>query len=125
MMPQTLQPYILYENHNSLGHNGSTRLHNYIKRHYNWRKLWQHCNKYIRSCSECHQVTLKEPHYVDLHLPLPQFLMFFITMDLLGPYQETENGDQYALTTICMLTCLHYIYYRASLARCEHLMVDH
>ena len=24
MVPQNLQPYILYENHNTLGHNGST-----------------------------------------------------------------------------------------------------
>ena len=25
-------------------------------------------------------------------------------MDLVGPYGETENGNQYALTVICMLT---------------------
>ena len=30
--------------------------------------------------------------------------MAFISMDLLGPYSEMENGNQYALTVICMLT---------------------
>ena len=30
--------------------------------------------------------------------------MSFISMDLLGPYSEMENGIQYALTIICMLT---------------------
>ena len=25
-------------------------------------------------------------------------------MDLLGPYNENENGNQYALTVICLLT---------------------
>ena len=65
MVPQTLQPYILYESHNALGNNGSTRLYNAIKTHCYWKKLWQHCNKYVRSCPECQQVMVKEPHYVD------------------------------------------------------------
>ena len=34
MVPNTLQPYILYECHNALGHNGSTRLYHSIRRHY-------------------------------------------------------------------------------------------
>ena len=75
MVLQTLQPFILYESHSKLGHNGSTRLYNFIKRHYYWRKLHQQCNKYIRSCPECPQVTLKEPLYVNLHLPILQFAM--------------------------------------------------
>ena len=68
------------------------------------KKLHQHCNKYIRSCPECQQVTLKEPQYVDLHLHTPQFPMSFISMDLLGTYHETENGNQCALTVICRPT---------------------
>ena len=32
--------------------------------------------------------------------------MSFISMDLVGPYRETENGSQYALMVICMLTKL-------------------
>ena len=53
MVPHNLQPYTLHEIHNVLGHNGSTRLHNFIERHYYWKKLHQHCNKYARICSEC------------------------------------------------------------------------
>ena len=30
--------------------------------------------------------------------------MSFISMDLVGPYRETGNGNQYTLTVICMLT---------------------
>ena len=30
--------------------------------------------------------------------------MFFISMDLLGPYHKTENGNQYTLTVICSWT---------------------
>ena len=33
--------------------------------------------------------------------------MSFISMDLVGPYRETENGKQYALTVICNADQLH------------------
>ena len=39
-----------------------------------------------------------------LHLPIPQFPMSAISMDLLGPYGEKEKGNQYAITVIYMLT---------------------
>ena len=72
MVPNTLQPYILYESHNALGHTGSTRLYTSIRKHYYWKKLYQHCNKYIQPCPECQPVTLKEPQYINLHLHTPQ-----------------------------------------------------
>ena len=56
----TLQPYILYESHNVLGHNGSNRLFNFIRRHHYWKKLGQKCNKYVQSCPECQQDTFKK-----------------------------------------------------------------
>ena len=46
----------------------------------------------------------KIPQYINLPLQIPQFPMSFISMDLLGPYHETEKENQYALTVICMLT---------------------
>ena len=104
MVPNTLQPYILYESHNALGYNGSTRLYHFIRRHYYWKKLCQDCNKYVHLHPECQQVTLKAPQYINLHLPIPQFPMSFISMDLLGAYHETEQGNQYAMIVICMLT---------------------
>ena len=79
MVPQMLQPDILYEN-----------MYNFIKRNYYWRKLHQPCNKFVRSCPECQQVTLKEPSHVELHPPIPQFPMSFISMDILGQYHVTK-----------------------------------
>ena len=52
---------------------------------------------------ECQQVSLKEPCYVDSNLCIPKLPMPFIAMVLLGEYPETENGNCYALTIICML----------------------
>ena len=100
MVPNTLQ----YECFNRLGHNGSTRLYHFISKKLLLEKLHQNCNKYVNSCTECQQVTLKEPQYINLHLPIPTFTMSFISMDLVGPYRETVNSNQYALRVICMLT---------------------
>ena len=58
MVPCKMQPYILYESHNALGHISFTWLYKFIKRFYYWKKLCQDCNKYIRSCTDCQQVTL-------------------------------------------------------------------
>ena len=94
----------MYESHNALGHNRPTRLYNFIKRFYCLKNLLQDCNKYVRSCTECQQVTLEETWYANLHLPILQFPMPFISINLLGPCSEMEYGNQYVLTVICMLT---------------------
>ena len=59
MVPNALQPYNLYESHNALGYNGSTSLYHFIRRHYIWKKLCQHGNKYVCSCPVYQQVMLK------------------------------------------------------------------
>ena len=104
MVPNTVQPYILYECHNALGHNGSTRLYNFIRRHYYWKKLCQHCNKYMLVCRMLTSNFKKSPSISTCIYLIPQIPMSFINMDLVGPYRETENGNQYALTVIYMLT---------------------
>ena len=93
MVTQKLQPSIIYKCHNALGHNGSTRQTSLLKDFYYWKKLHQDCSKYVRSCAECQQVTLKEPQYIHLKLPNLQFTMAFISVDLLGPYSKMESGN--------------------------------
>ena len=41
---------------------------------------------------------------INLHGPIHKFPMSFISMDLAGPYRETEKRNQYDLTVIFMLT---------------------
>ena len=54
--------------HDLMGHNGTTQLYVYIRRLYFWQKLKQDCTKYMHQCTECQQVPLKEPSYVDSNL---------------------------------------------------------
>ena len=63
----------------------------------------------MRYCAQHQQVTVKEPQYINLHLPLPQFPRAFISMDLLGSYSQTESGYQYAQTITCMLINYDFI----------------
>ena len=37
ILPKTLQKYVLYQSHTSLGHNCKTRLHQFLKRQYYWK----------------------------------------------------------------------------------------
>ena len=98
MVPNTLQPYILYECHNTLGHIGSTRLYHLIERNYYWKSYVKIAITMYVPAQNINMVTLKEPQYINFHLPIPNFPMSFISMDFVGPYRETENGNQCALT---------------------------
>ena len=91
----------LYQSHNALGHNDSTRLYNFTKGHNYWRKWHQHCYKYVRSCPDIQQMALKGSYYVDLHHLTPSFPMSFISMDIFGLYHETDNVNQYTLSYAC------------------------
>ena len=64
--------------------------------------------QYVCLCPECQKVTIKEPQYINLQLPIPQFSMSVISMDLFTAHRETEKGNQYALTIICM--SINYVF---------------
>ena len=102
---QKIKSYILYKYHNAIGHKGSTRLYIVIKKNVitgrNFARIITCMWGLVQSVSE---LLSKNPWYINLHLPIPQFPMAFIGMDLLYPYSEMESGNQYALIIICMLT---------------------
>ena len=102
-----MQPYILYESHNALGHNGSTRLYHFIRMHYYCKKLHQHCNKYVCSCTESQQVTLKEPQYINLHLSIPQFPMLFM-YGLVRSLSRNWKGKPVSFN--CHIHVTHYVF---------------
>ena len=74
--------------HDLLGHNGTTRLYNYIKQFYFWQELKQDCENHVYKCKDCQQVSLKNQHYVDSNLRVPNMPMACIAMNLLGEYSE-------------------------------------
>ena len=87
IIPETIQIYMHYEilfYHIILGYNGTTRLHQFLKRQYYWKGLKTSVQKYVRHCQKCQNTNLHTPNYVQLYLKIPQTLMDFISIDLTG-----------------------------------------
>ena len=49
-------------------------------------------------------MNLQKPHFIKLHKDIVQTPQDHISIDLLGPYSVTCQGNSYALTAVCSLT---------------------
>ena len=87
-----LQQLVLTMTHNLLGHNGTTRLYNYIRQFYFWQELKQDCANHTHKFKDCQQVSLKSQDYVDSNVRIPNVPMACIAIDLLGEYSEMTQG---------------------------------
>ena len=47
---------------------------------------------------------LQKPHFINLHQDIAQTPHDHISIDLLGPYNITSQGNSYTLTAVCNLT---------------------
>ena len=50
-------------------------------------------------------MNLQKTHFINLHQDIAQTSQDHISIDLLGPYNITSQGDSYTLTAVCNLTC--------------------
>ena len=104
VIPRDMASIILNLAHDQLGHNGSARTYMIVKRHYYWKGIKADCTRYVKSCDVCREHNIVAARYIKGHFEIPKAPMDFISMDLIGPFQNTPSGNQYALTVICMLT---------------------
>ena len=108
-VPQSLQGLIIHDNHDvpMAGHLGSNKTLQRIQMKYFWRGMQRDVEGWIRSCEKC-----------GLHNPLPQNkprsaqytgptdIKAFerISMDVMGPFPVTEEGNQYLFTITDLAT---------------------
>ena len=59
--------------------------------------------QYVKSCHKCKIMNLQKPHFINLHQDTVQTPQVYISIDLLGPYNVTSQGNSYALTIVCNL----------------------
>ena len=104
VVPQILIKYLLHASHSSLGHTEAIKLYHFIKRLYYFQGMRKKIYQYIRSCHKCQIMNLQKPHFINLHQDIAQTPQDHISIDLLGPYSVTSQGNSYALTTVCNLT---------------------
>ena len=104
VIPQILIKYLLYASHNSLHHTGVMKLYHFIKRLYFFQGMKKKIHQYVRSCHKCQIIYLQKAHFITLHQDIAQTPQNHISIDLLGPYNVTSQGNSYTLTTVCNLT---------------------
>ena len=49
-------------------------------------------------------MNLQKPNFIDLHQDIAQTPQDHVSIDLLGPYNVTSQGNSCALTVVCNLT---------------------
>ena len=108
VVPRELTKILLFEVHEALAHPGQLKMYMFIRRCYFWKNMRTDVNTFVRNCSACNKVCLKEPKYVDFTNVIPQFPMANIAIDLMGPFLPTTRGNERILTCMDLLT--HYIF---------------
>ena len=103
-LPVALVPLVLDQSHNLLGHNGTPRTYEFLRRMYFWAGMQKDITEYCRTCLKCQQMNVREESYPPLHLNIPSMPMHMIAMDLIGKLPRTTSGKVYALTLMDMLT---------------------
>ena len=83
------------------------KLYHFLKRLYYFQGLGKKIDQYVRLCHKCKIMDLQKPHFINLHQYIAQTPQDHISIDLLGPYNVTSQGNSYALTTVCNLTHYH------------------
>lgn len=98
---------VLKQYHNTPigGHLGINRLYKKIKAMYSWLNMKQTISEYVKSCSSC----LSNKHFIPVKTrsiitttPIQPFDV--VSIDTVGPFPLSVNGNRYALTMQCDFT---------------------
>ena len=103
-LPRRFVPLVLDQCHTLMGHNGTPRMYEYLKRMYFWPALHTDIKDYCRRCGPCNQWNRRVQHYPPLHLYIPSRPLQLVAMDLIGPFTKSVNGNCMVLTVMDMLT---------------------
>jgi hypothetical protein len=115
-IPRTLHgkrsiPEILIdEAHSVLGHFGSRRTTDYIRRCYWWPTMVGDTAKYCASCGICQTIKTsnQQPQGLLHVMPIPSRPWELVRMDFVGPFPESRGFD-YLWVIICRLTSMVHL----------------
>ena len=108
VVPRELTKILLFEVHEALAHPGKLKMYVFLRRCYFWKNMRTDVNVFVKNCSACNKVCLKEPKYMDFTNVIPRFPMANIAIDLMGPFLPTTRGNERILSCMDLLT--HYIF---------------
>jgi transposase InsO family protein len=104
VVPKLLTLGILKMMHDNHGHLGLDKTHDLIRERYFWQNSYRDVHQYISKCMECMQRKMKALRVPIQSMPLPNMPFQTVAMDLQGPFPETENGDRYILSLVCLFS---------------------
>nr|KAG5690281.1 hypothetical protein BaRGS_035030 [Batillaria attramentaria] len=94
-VPEILQEF--HDNYVSGGHLGMNKTYKKVLERYFWHGMKQEVEDYCRSCCVCQNMNAcrKKPA-APLHpIPVPKKKWSLVGMDIIGPLQVTDRGNQY------------------------------
>ena len=104
VVPQILIKYLLHASHALLGHVGATKLYHFLKLLYYFKGMRGKIHEYVSSCHRCQIMNLKKLKLIDLHQDIAETSQDPLSIDLLGPYNATSQGNLYISNAVCNLT---------------------
>lgn len=102
-----LSETIIDHAHHLLGHLGSLRTLNLVRRNYWWPSMAKEIDEFCKTCGICQttKASNKRPMGLLRTLPIPLLPWESVGMDFLGPFPPCEGFD-YLLVIICRLTSM-------------------
>ena len=105
VLPKILIDPVLQLAHNSAGHNGFQWVYLSIRWLYYWNNMKKDILHHCKQCAVCEKFKIECIKFKKLHFSMPNQLMEFICMDLIGEFHPpTSRGHRYTLTVMDMLT---------------------
>ena len=85
-------------------HTGILKCKDKIYRHYFWPNIVRNTEAFVKSCDSCQRIDKgNEVKKVPMKLvPIISEIFTRINCDLVGPLPESEKGNRYILTAMCM-----------------------
>lgn len=107
VVPTSLMKRVLELCHDTKtsGHLGQQKTYHRVKQSFYWHNLSQDCTEYVKGCSTCNQN--KKPHIKSraaLKSYHAGFPMERVHLDILGPFNTSEAGNNYILMMIDQFT---------------------
>jgi hypothetical protein len=107
---RSIPEIIITEAHEVLGHFGSCKMAEYVRRNYWWPTMVADIAKFCATCSICQVVKTSNQQLQGLlhPMPVPHQPWESIGMDFVGPFPESRGFD-YLWVVICRLTSMVHL----------------
>lgn len=105
-----LTEIVIEHGHQTLGHLGSQKTEEYIRRWFWWPRIGLEIRKYCESCGTCQTIkpSTQLPRGLLHSMPIPNRLWGSLGMDFVGPFPPSQGFD-YLWVVICRLTSMVHL----------------